>query len=178
MPSQVAFLRAVNVGHRQVKMDRLRQVLSDLGLKGVQTHIASGNLWFDSRASGPRLETRIEGALAKAFGFEIETFVRSRDELGAVLDAVPFPGGEIGAAHALMICFLREAPDPGIGRAVAALGTGTDRFAVAGRELYWLRVVRESDPKLQKAVERLLQGPMTGRNVKTVCRMAAGPTEP
>ena len=174
MPSQVAFLRAINVGRRKVTMDRLREVLIALGCSDVATHIASGNVWLTSRSTGPRLEARIEAALAEAFGFEIETFVRSLDELEATLDAVPFPDEEVEAAHALMICFLKEAPDADTRGAIAELGTATDRFGIVGRELHWLRLVRESDPKIQKAVERVLTGPMTGRNVRTVRRMAAG----
>jgi uncharacterized protein (DUF1697 family) len=174
MPAQVAFLRAINVGHRQVKMDRLREVLTGLGLTGVRTHIASGNVWFASRSTGGQVEARIEAAIEDAFGFEVETFVRSREELAGILEAIPFAAREVESAHALMICFLREAPDPASAREVAALGNATDRFAVVGRELFWLRLVRDSDPRIQKAVEKLLPGPMTGRKVKTVQRMAAG----
>lgn len=172
MPAQVAFLRAINVGHRQVKMERLREVLTDLGLTGVRTHIASGNAWFDSRSGGARLEARIERALASAFGFEIETFVRTRDELGQVLEAIPFADADVEGAHALMVCFLRDVPAAASCRAVRELDTATDWFRVSGRELYWLRRAPESDPTIQKSLDRLLPGPMTGRKVTTVRRMA------
>ena len=46
MPRYVALLRAVNVGGRVVKMERLRQVFEETGLTGVSTHIASGNVLF------------------------------------------------------------------------------------------------------------------------------------
>ena len=45
----IAFLRAVNVGGRVVKMDRLRALFEGEGFTGVETFIASGNVIFDSR---------------------------------------------------------------------------------------------------------------------------------
>ena len=43
-----AFLRAINVGGRVVKMDRLRTLFEAAGLRGVETFIASGNVVFES----------------------------------------------------------------------------------------------------------------------------------
>ena len=53
----VAFLRAINVGGRVVKMDDLRRHFVSMGLSDVQTFIASGNVIFESPArSTARLE--------------------------------------------------------------------------------------------------------------------------
>ncbi len=48
MPRYVAFLRAINLPGRNVKMDRLRSTFVSLGLDNVDTFIASGNVIFDS----------------------------------------------------------------------------------------------------------------------------------
>ena len=48
MPSYVAFLRAVNVGGRFVKMAELRLALEDAGFTDVATHIQSGNVFVRS----------------------------------------------------------------------------------------------------------------------------------
>jgi uncharacterized protein (DUF1697 family) len=50
MRRQVAFLRAINVGGHIVKMERLRMIFESLGLKEVETFIASGNVVFAPRA--------------------------------------------------------------------------------------------------------------------------------
>jgi uncharacterized protein (DUF1697 family) len=42
MVRYVAFLRAVNVGGRIVKMDELRGLFAEVGLSEVETFIASG----------------------------------------------------------------------------------------------------------------------------------------
>ena len=44
-----AFLRAINVGGRTVKMERLRREFEFLGFSGVDTFIASGNVIFEAR---------------------------------------------------------------------------------------------------------------------------------
>ena len=61
----VAFLRAINVGGHNVKMDRLRELFEALGLTNVETFIASGNVIFDSPATNTQvLEKEIEDHLS------------------------------------------------------------------------------------------------------------------
>lgn len=170
MPS-VAFLRAINVGGRQVAMAPLRALFESLGFSDVSTYIASGNVRFGGRGRGAALEARIEAALEEEFGFVVETFIRSEAELQAVLDSVPFSEAEVAEAHALMVAFLKGPVSPEVAQAVAALSTPVQRFRVIGRELYWLRVTRESEPKVERAVDKLLK-PMTGRNVRTIAALA------
>lgn len=174
MSTQVAFLRAINVGGRQVKMTQLVKLFESIGLDAVTTYIASGNVRYRTRRTPAIVEPRIEAVLRDALGFEVETFVRTPKELVAVIRAAPFTQKEIAAAHAQMFCFLKESPSRGVATAIAALSCASDRFAVVGRELHWLRIVRESDPKVHRDVARTLGAPMTGRNLNTVHKMAEG----
>jgi uncharacterized protein (DUF1697 family) len=167
----VAFLRAINVGGRQVAKGPLQAVFESLGLTEVSTYLASGNVRFRSRMSGAELERKIEAALAAKFGFVVETFVRSEAELQAVLDAVPFARKELVGSHDLWIAFLKAPPDASVMKAVAGLSTPNQKFQVIGRELYWLRVTREQEPKVVRVLEKLLR-PMTARNVRTVTALA------
>ena len=48
MTRWVALLRAINVGGRTVKMDRLRALFEELRYANVETFIASGNVLFDT----------------------------------------------------------------------------------------------------------------------------------
>ena len=67
MSRYIAFLRAVNVGGRIVKMEELRKHFAALGLANAETLIASGNVIFDSAAkSATGLQKRIEDGLQKA----------------------------------------------------------------------------------------------------------------
>ena len=167
---RVALLRAINVGGRTVKMDRLRSAFTDLGFGDVATLIASGNVIFDDSArDDAALEARIENHLAGAFGFDVATFIRRGPELAAA------------AAHdsarddgTLYIGFLKTAPPAAAAGAVAALSTATDHLAVHGRELYWRATDGIGRSKITSArLEKLLGGPLTLRNVNTVEKLAA-----
>lgn len=171
----VAFLRAINVGGHTVRMDELRGHFEELGFGAVTTFIASGNVIFEAAAGGRRLETGIERLLEERLGYEVATFVRTLDELGAVAANVPFPAGEIeGDGHRLYVGFLRKAPgDTTIDR-VRALTSDVDSLDVVGRELYWLsRVSMRDSPVTGARLEKLIAGPTTLRNINTVNRLIA-----
>lgn len=167
----VAFLRAINVGGRQVAKGPLQAAFESLGCTDVSTYLASGNVRFRSHAGGAALERKVEAALEAKFAFVVETFVRSEAELQAVLKGVPFAKKELVGSHDLWIAFLKTAPGPEVVRAVAALSTPNQHFRVIGRELYWLRVTREQEPKVGRALNKLLS-PMTARNIRTVTALA------
>lgn len=170
----VAFLRAINVGKRQVKMDRLRAVFQEAGFGDVETFIASGNVIFTAPAQDAgTLEQRIEGVLRDALGFGVETFLRTPAELDAITKYRPF--GDEGDSHTVYVNFL-YAPLPA--EAVArleGLRTEVDEFHAHGREFYWLARKKISEslvtgPMMAKALGKV---PSTNRNVTTVRKLAA-----
>lgn len=65
----VALLRGINVGGSNViKMSDLRVCFETMGLLGVETYIASGNVVFSTkRVSKTRLTGMIEKALCERF---------------------------------------------------------------------------------------------------------------
>jgi uncharacterized protein (DUF1697 family) len=87
----VAFLRAINVGGRFVKMDVLAKIFSDAGFKNVRTFIQSGNVIFDSgETDSDLLADKIEKLLQKKLGYEVDTMIRTLDELEAMVKRNPF----------------------------------------------------------------------------------------
>jgi uncharacterized protein (DUF1697 family) len=87
-----AFLRGVNLGARTVKSADLLAVFERLGLSGVKTLLASGNVMFDSDETAEALRPRIETALEQKFGFAVGTVLRTQGELRALVAADPFAG--------------------------------------------------------------------------------------
>lgn len=168
-----AFLRAINVGGRNVPMARLREVFEGVGCTNVKTVIASGNVVFEAPHNDlATLETMIEGAIHTALGWESETFLRTRVELQAVLAALPFPRSEIEVAGAWSVGFTRNAPPPEAIDRLSARETALDRFAVLGREVYWLCTVKQSESKVtNKMFEKALGMPSTFRGLSTVQRV-------
>lgn len=169
MPKLVAFLRAINVGGRVVKMDALRAHCERCGLANVETFIASGNVIFDSRAAPASLEQKIEPRLRSSLGYEVDTFVRTLPELAAVVRVAAAKRG--GAKHAY-VGFLRALPPVDHQKKIAALGSSGERFFFSGREIYWFTSGGVADSKFSyTAVERATKSPATFRNITTVTKL-------
>lgn len=175
MPRLFAFLRAINVGGRTVKMERLRQLFESLGFTGVETFIASGNVVFETAAGDARaLERRIEERLREALGYEVATFIRSGAELAEIANHKPFRQADLDAAAALNIAFLAEGLDEESERKLMRLRTEIDDFHARGREVYWLCRKKQSESTFSNAVlERALGVRSTMRGAGTVQKMAA-----
>jgi len=168
----VAFLRAVNVGGRTVKMERLRSVFEDLRLRDVSTVINSGNVVFTSGAKDTyALERRIERALATELGYDVDTFVRSAAEVAAIARRKDF--ADAAAGDLVQIGFLGTKPSVAVRRAIEALATEKDELVVRGREVHWHVRGRTIDSLVRpKALGDALGGPTTMRSRTTVRRIA------
>jgi uncharacterized protein (DUF1697 family) len=171
----VAFLRAINVGGRTVKMDRLRAIFGELGFSDVETFIASGNVIFRTgERDESKLEQQIEAHLQSSLGYPVETFIRSMAELHQIATFEAFPNRADGTT--LHIGFLRAPLDAETVARITALETPTDKIGQFGREFYWLVTGRMSDsPITAPMFEKAFGGPamMTMRNANTVQRIAA-----
>jgi uncharacterized protein (DUF1697 family) len=175
LPRYVAFLRAVNVGGRVVKMDQLRALFGAMKLKRVETFIASGNVLFDTRTDDTEaLERRIEKQLEKALGYEVLTFVRSPDEIAAAATCEPFGDpAALPPMHAMYVGFLKIRPSADVREKLLALRTHIDDLQVREREVYWRCVKSLRESLVTGAVLEKTLGPATLRNVSTVRKLAA-----
>ena len=168
----VAFLRAINVGGHVVKMERLRTEFEAMGFREVETFIASGNVLFET-ASDERaaLELRIERRLEKTLGYPVATFLRTPNELDALVRYEPFPGRDETAARS--VGFLKAELSRELRDRLLAFRTDVDEFEARGREAFWLCGTRTSDSRMTGAkMERALAMPVTFRNVTTVRKLA------
>jgi uncharacterized protein (DUF1697 family) len=170
-----AFLRAINVGGRNIAMAELRRVFEDLGLKEVETFIASGNLIFVSDAKSiPALEIMIESGVVKLLGYEAKTFIRTEQELVDIVRYKPFKAAQIKTAQALNVAFISEPPIGAIKKLILAQKNKNDDFQVRGREVYWLCQTRQSDSQFNYSrFEKLLGARATWRGMNTINRLAA-----
>lgn len=87
----IALLRGINVGGHTVKMDRLRQLLTELGLRQVRTYIQSGNVFFETeRTDREALAGEIERHLHQELGYEVPVFLRTIPEIEEIMALDPF----------------------------------------------------------------------------------------
>jgi len=176
MPRFIAFLRAINVGGRTVKMDALRRAFEPLGFSNVETFIASGNVIFESRArTAQSLEKKIESQLQESLGYEVRTFIRSASELADIARCRPFATAELDAeGSSLYIAFLPAPPSALAKQNLMTFRTADDDFHANGREMYWLCRKRMSESAFFAVnLEKLLGMPSTMRNANTVRKIAA-----
>ena len=146
MTTRVAFLRAVNLGKRTVRMARLVEVLERAGYGDVLTHINSGNVVFDAAGSRGDLERAFECALEDAFGFEVTTFVRTPAELRRAVATEPFP---VAAGDTHFLTLLKSSPTAAQRRALEALSNRFDTLVVDGRDVHWRMRGKSTDTTLK-----------------------------
>ena len=172
----IAFLRAINVGGHNVKMDRLRKLFESLGLSNVETFIASGNVIFDSSAKDAEaLEKKIESHLQRSLGYDVATFIRSVSELADIAYYQPFTTSELDKeGNSLYIAFLPAPPSDEAQQKLGTFRTEVDDFHVHKREIYWLCRKKLSESAFSSALlEKTIGMPATMRNATTVKKLAA-----
>ena len=107
MPTHIAFLRAVNVSPRWVKMEVLRTVLQDNGFRDVETYIQSGNVRVTTAMRSPaKVETRLREVISREFGFDVPVVARTAAQLREVLRAVEGMESPIGPEAGRYVTFL------------------------------------------------------------------------
>lgn len=175
MTRYIAFLRAINVGGRVVKMERLRQIFEGLGLFKVETFINSGNVIFQSSSKNEEgLRKKIEAELQRALGYDVPTFLRTDGELAEIAEYQAYRPSDLKTeGAAVFVAFLSEPPKAEAQEKLCAARNESDDFKFHGRELHWLCRGRFSDSKFSGArLEKMLGLATTVRNSTTVTKLA------
>ena len=177
MPRYIAFLRGINVGGHRVKMDRLRAIFAELGLKDVSTFIASGNVLFSTESDDVNgLREKIEGHLASQLGYEVPTFLRSPAELAAI---IAFNPPEIVTQTASdsshYVIFLYTSTTDSLRSDLTELNSEMDHFYFSESEVHWLIQGKLTDsPLFGPGLDQATRGVRTTmRNMNTLRRIAA-----
>jgi uncharacterized protein (DUF1697 family) len=175
MPKFIAFLRAINVGGHNVKMDALRDLFIELGCTNVETFIASGNVIFDSKSKNIKaLENKIAEHLHKSLGYEVATFIRTVVEVHAITEYQPFAEAEMEAAVALNVGFLAEPLSTEASEKLLTYRNEMDDLHIHQREIYWLCRMKQTDSPFAKAgLEKIIKTKATARGINTVRKLAA-----
>ena len=155
MPRYIALLRGINLGGHTVKMDRLKKLFEELGLKNVETLIASGNVIFESTSkNAAALEKKIAEHLEKSLGFPAATYLRTAEQMAAVLEHEALQDLR---ANTVYIGFLSEPPSKAAHAKLMSHSTKSDEFHVREREVYWLCSTHMSEsPFFRIGIEKAL----------------------
>jgi uncharacterized protein (DUF1697 family) len=175
MKQYIAFLKGINLGKRRLPMSQLKALFQEMGFAEVETFIASGNVLFSTAPTdGRKLESRIARHLAAALGYEVDTFVRTADEVAEIGRAKLFPedGKENITIH---VGFLQQELPKEIVKRLTAITTDHDEFRVVGREYYWLCRIRTNESEVWKlpAIKALKLPTATLRNRSSIRKLIA-----
>lgn len=175
MTAVVAMLRGVNVGgHGKISMEELRAICVSLKLHNPKTYIQSGNVVFGAASHEiPKIADRLESAIEKRLAFRPAVFVRSTDDLRAIVGRNPFARRHGFEPAKLAVFFLGDAPAKEVRDKLLATKVGPEEIRCAGRELYIYFPDGMGKSKLPPVLGRTLKMPATARNWNTVNKLLA-----
>jgi uncharacterized protein (DUF1697 family) len=176
MTNYVALLRAVNIaGRSMVAMSDLRRLLTDLGFNDARLLLQSGNLAFKANATeAAKLESRLEAETEKRLGLKTAYFVRTHEDMEAVVAGNPYPTEAQRDPGHLVVVFLKEAPKAGAVEVLRAAIKGPEVVQAKGRHAYIYYPAGIGHSRLTGAViDSRLGTQGTGRNWNTVLKLAA-----
>lgn len=183
MATHVALLRGINLGGKnKVAMPDLRALVAELGHTDVSTYIQSGNVLFTAGpGTGCALVARaMTDAIAARLGVTAPVVVVTREELGQIHAANPFPGEpDPKRVHAVV---LSAPPGPELAArldaavAASAAKGAPDAAATIGRTLYLHTPAGYGASDLAAAALRIVSSPRAGvtgtaRNWATVTKL-------
>jgi uncharacterized protein (DUF1697 family) len=170
MPRYVAFMRAVNVSRRTVRMAALREVLEAAGFGEVQTHIQSGNVHLASPLRATTgVEDRLEQVLGEWAGFDVPVMVRTPTALRRLAGDVAATAPLLDPPGRRYVAFAKTPVTPQAARALTAYDATPERATVLRGDVLLEMGVGFNAAKLPGArLERLAGTAVTARDIGVV----------
>ncbi|WP_143745271.1 DUF1697 domain-containing protein [Marinilactibacillus piezotolerans] len=180
----IALLRGINVGGKnKIKMAALREALTALDLKQVQTYIQTGNIVFESALSSAELIPLIEQKLSAAFDFSAQVLLRTAPDLQAVYQHIPFSDNELSKAQesavgeSLYVAFLSAPLSEVAVLSLESYKQDSEEYHVDGAHVYFLFYESIRNSKSANHLQKL-DPAATIRNWKTVTKLVSMTEEP
>ena len=172
MARVIALLRAVNVGGRTLPMAELRALCAELGWKGAETYIQSGNLVFTAAGKAAALEAQLEEAIKRRFGLEVPAIVRTAAQWGSYAESNPFPKVAEEVPNRLQLLVSKRPPDEGAADRLMERATAGEVVKAAGGALWFHFPEGGGRSKLTPAaIDKAAGSPSTSRNWRTVMKL-------
>ncbi|WP_031205559.1 DUF1697 domain-containing protein [Mesorhizobium sp. L2C067A000] len=174
MQTYVALLYSIILGEgRRVVMADLKAMAEQLGLKNPRTLVATGNLVFETRATGiAKLEQQLETDFEKTFGRNVVIIVRTAEDWLKLAAGNPFPADSAEAGDQVAVRVMREpAPADGVA-ALQAYAAEDERVASVDGDIWVVFSRQRPSSRLLAAMNHKRMGIGTARNWNTVRRLA------
>jgi uncharacterized protein (DUF1697 family) len=172
MPIYVALLRGVNVGQNMLRMERLREMCSEMRLKNARTYVQSGNIVFEAPGTASQWSQALEAKLTGQTRLPVTVIVKTAAEIGKVLAENPFLKEKGIDTTKLHVTFLEQLPEKSAVEALRKIQAGPDRLRWLGKEIYLHCPHGYGTSKLSnRAIEKELAVRATTRNWNTVNKL-------
>lgn len=169
----LALLRGINVsGRNMIAMPELRSLCVELGWEGVQSYIQSGNLVFKAQSRPPSLQTQLEQAIERRFGFKIPIIVRAAAVWPDYIRDNPFPDVSQTAPNHVMLALSKTPPKPDAAEKLQQRASSGERIIQVGDALWLHYAEGVAKSKLSPGLlDGLVGSPVTTRNWRTVLKL-------
>lgn len=171
----IAFLRGINVGGHQVKMDHLRALFTELGHTNVRTYIQTGNVFFEA-PEGDRtaLTEAAETHLRAALGYDVPVCLRTVAEVERTLARDPFKGETITDDMRLNVVFAAKPIPQTLELPMWSPKRDMEIRAVTELDAFVVWYLRDGKPPASsKFLEKTLGSDVTSRFLHTTAKIIA-----
>ncbi len=174
METWIALLRGINVGgNNLLPMAKLKVDLESLNLKNVRTYIQSGNVVFESAVkTPPLLASKIARKIEQQYGFRPHLLILKREDLLMAIESNPFPAAVSDPKTLHFFFFAEPASAPDM-ESLDNAKKPTEQYKLSGRVFYLHAPDGIARSKLAANAEKYLGVIATGRNFRTVEKLAA-----
>ena len=172
MTIYIALIRGITVGGRHnLPMQQLRKLLGRVGCEDVQTYVQSGNAVFRSTHDATTLSSRITTAINEQFGFAPDVCLLTFEDYQSIVAANPYPDA-VDAPRFLHVCFFMGVVDSPDLDTLKSLRSSTERYELLSNAFYLHAPDGIGRSKLAAKVDKCLGVQTTGRNWRTVTKIA------
>ncbi len=170
----IALLRGVNVsGQKKIPMAELRNMLNKMDYKDVSTYIQSGNVVFTSAEKNTEtLEKEINRRIQDSFGFDVPVLVKSKTDLGKIIQQNPYTNPEALENKQVYFVLLQNAPNTENIEAFQTDVYQNEKCLITKDCVYLLCINGYGNAKLNNnLIERKLKVKATTRNYRTMLKL-------
>lgn len=161
----VAFLRGVSP--MNAKMQELKRAFELAGFEDVRTVLSSGNVVFNARPSTEAvLQRKAERAMTQHLGKAFVTFIRSVDDLEALLESAPYAAFRAKRGFKRVVTFLDAKPKRGLALPIEIAGGRI--LSAKGREVFGDYREADSGPAFMNLLQKSFGRSITTRTWRTV----------
>ena len=170
MRTYVVLLRGVMpYGRNKVPMATLRTILSEAGLRDVQTYIQTGNVIAKSELKRAEIETLVHDAIRERIGANISAIARTAEQFKVIFEQNPFANVDNTRVY---FSLFHKCPSREQREKFLLTDFSPDTVQLIDDTLYTLYNTKHSDSKFtNNFFEKQLKVISTSRNFNTMSKL-------